>query len=193
MHIVRLGLAATAGLGLTGCCCCGSPAPLTDADVRVLAGADPLVIKVDGKQEASLSAYTSTQFNVPPGHHEVILDAAGRQVTTTIDVKVGDDVFIGGHDTSCFAIVENPAAMGASPRWDIDKGPIPTKWSLVHVLKPGEVWPEGDTLTQVTDSPSSIGVSMSSRLAVPMACDAVDQDAAITAAVGEVMGKISKF
>jgi hypothetical protein len=189
----RLGLVAVAAMQLAGCCCCGDPAPLTDAELRVLAGPDPLVIKVDGKQEASVSAYSAATIRVLPGHHDVVLEAAGRPLTTGIDVKIGDDVFLGGHDTSCFAIVENPAAMGASPRWDLDKGPIPTTWSLVKELKPGEVWPEGETLSHVTDHAGSIAFSMSDRVAAPVPCGAADPNVAITAGVTEVVGKLEKF
>lgn len=190
---VRLAVAAAVVSTLTGCCCCGSPKPRTDADIRILAGADPLVVKVDGKQEASLSAFSATSLSVTPGHHDVLLEAAGRPITAGVDVKVGDDVFLGGSDASCFAIVENPAGMNAKPRWDVDKDPIPTQWSLVHLLHPGEPWPEGDTLSHVADNANTINVSLSSRLAVPIACDATDQNAAITAGMTDVMSKVGKF
>lgn len=193
MFVARIALPALAALALTGCCCCGSSTPPTHASVRVLAGADPVIVKVDGKQESSMAAYASTVIRVLPGTHDVLVEAAGRPVTTRINVKVGDDLFIGGHDTACFAIVENPADMGApEPRWDT-KTPPPTTWSLVHTLKPGESWPEGDDLTLVTDSPSTLTVSMSDRLVAPIDCAATDANAAITAGMTSVMDKVSKF
>lgn len=193
MIVARVALPTLAALALTGCCCCGSPTPATDATVRVLAGADPVIVKVDGKQEASMSAYASAVVRVLPGTHDILVEAAGRPVTTRINVKVGDDLFIGGHDTSCFAIVENPADMSApEPRWDT-KTPPPTTWALVHTLKPGESWPEGDDLTMVSESPSTLTVSMSDRLVAPVDCAAPDVNAAITAGMISVLEKVSKF
>lgn len=194
MIVARVALPTLVALALTGCCCCGSPTPATDATVRVLAGPDPVVVKVDGKQEASMSAYSSAVVRVLPGTHDVLVEAGGRPVTTRINVKVGDDLFIGGHDASCFAIVENPADMSApAPRWDVKKDPVPTTWSLVHTLKPGESWPEGDDLSMVSESPSTLTVSMSDRLVVPIDCAAADANAAVTAGMTSVLEKVSKF
>lgn len=192
--VLRSLAAVTSAAALGGCCCCGTPTPVTDASVRVLAAGDPVVIKVDGKQEESLSAYTSTQFRVPAGAHDLTIDANGRAIVVKIDVKAGDDVFVGGHDTSCFAIVENPARMGAKdPRWEPGKQPPPATWALVRQLKPGEVWPEGRDLGQVADSPSTLTVEMSERLVAPVACDAPDANPAIAIGMTSVIDKVSKF
>lgn len=197
MPIARFVLVAAGLVHLTGCCCCGScgsSTPPTDAEVRILAAGDPLVIKVDGQQKASLSAYSGTVLRVLPGRHDVQIEAGGRPaITTSVDVKAGDDVFVGGHDTTCFAIVENPADFGHEPRWDPAKDPVPTTWSLVHVLQPGQSWPEGGDLYHVTDSPSTLSVSMSDRLVAPYPCASTSTDADVTAGMTEVLARVDKF
>jgi hypothetical protein len=190
----RLIAASVVLAALTGCCCCGTPTPVTDASVRVLAGPDPVVIKVDGAQVASLSADTADTFRVSPGSHAVAIEAAGRTYATKLDVKAGDDVFIGGHDTQCFAIVENPANISArEPRWKPGKDPAPATWALDKVLQPGEVWPEGRDLGHVSSYVSTLSVEMSERLAAPIPCDAPDVNAAVAIGMTAVVDKVSKF
>lgn len=177
--MIRLALLSSVLVWAVGCCCCGSGSPPTNAGLRVLAGPDPVVVFVDGKQKMSLSAYSADNKRMPAGHHEVKLVVGAGELKIPVDVRAGDDVFVGGSDRSCFAIVETPKHFGDDRPITVPPGP----YALVKVLQPGEIWPEGATLSHVDSYVSGVGFSLSKRLVVPFDCAVKDDDAARDAAI----------
>jgi hypothetical protein len=84
---------------------------------------------------------------MPPGHHEVKLAVGTNEVKVPVDVKAGDDIFLGGSDKVCYAVIE-------SPRGFADRRPVtvpPGPYALVKVLQPGELF----AMSFATDSPFS--------------------------------------
>ncbi len=187
--MTRLLLPAIGLLGAVGCCC-GTASPPTDAAVRVLAGPEPAVVFVDGAQQTSMSAYGADSFRVPAGHHELRVTIDARERKVPIDVRPGDDVFVPASDAACYAIVEPPAKFADDRPVTVPAGP----YSLVKVLQPGEVWPQGDELTHVTGFVTGVNLSLSRRLVVPIDCASKDdpaaRDAAIVASLTSMVAKL---
>lgn len=185
MRVLR---AAVTAVGLGGCCFSGPP---TDFTLRVLAGPDPAIVYVDDAMQASLLPYRAADLRVAAGPHEVRVDVDGRVTVVNVDSPAGTDVFVGGHDSLCFAIVENPGRPHAEPYWDL-ASPPPSHWHLVRLLKPGEVWPEGFELFAVAPHATEVSWRLAERLAAPIPCDAPDVDASITAAMVALQGTIDR-
>jgi hypothetical protein len=187
--MIRLGLLATVLLGAAGCCCCGTSGPPKNAGLRVLAGPDPAVVFVDGVQKTSLSAYSADDMRVRPGHHEVKLVIGAADVKIPLDVKAGDEMFLGASDKACFAVVEPPKGFADGRPIVVPPGP----YALVKVLQPGEVWPEGEDLGHVSSFVTGISFSLTTRLVAPIDCavkdDAAGRDAAIAASLGTMVQK----
>jgi hypothetical protein len=156
----------------------------------VLAGPEPVVMFVDGTQKGSMAAYAADSLRIPPGKHEIKFTIDSREVKATVDVKAGDDVFVPASDKACFAVIEPPKGFAGKRPITIPPGP----YSLIKVLQPAEVWPEGSDLDHVSSYVSAVSFSLSHRLVVPFDCalkdDANARDAAIGVALHAMVGKV---